>query len=80
MEAWIIGLMSGNPAVAGALAAIGVARLAFKPLCSAVQAYVDKTEKKDDDLWWSGMQQNKYFKAFAYILDVTASIKLPKGK
>ncbi len=77
---WLMALVLGNPAAAAALSAIGVARLVFKPLCSAVQAYVDKTETKDDDLWWSDLKGAKWFTTLIYILDATASIKLPTGK
>jgi hypothetical protein len=78
MEELFLGLLQANPAVASCLASIGLARLIFKPIMIGVEAYVSQSPSKSDDEKLAKVKANKFYKAFAFILDYAASIKLPK--
>lgn len=81
MQQWIMDLALGflrhNPTLAPVFMVLGVLRLVMKPLQSFVSAVVSATPYDSDDRWWQDAQQSKAWLALAYILDWTASIKLP---
>lgn len=57
---------------------VTVARGIFKPLCSAINKYVEESETLSDNELWSKIQDNKIFKSVAWLMDYVASVKLPK--
>lgn len=56
------------------------ARVIFKPLCLAAQTYVDNTVDKADDEILIAVQRHWAFKAVAFVLDWSLSIKIPEKK
>ena len=62
------------------LVTIGTLRLIFKPLTVIATKYVVFTENKKDDIYLNKILESKYYKYTAFILDLTASIKLPTKK
>lgn len=78
MEFIIQKLISDYPFLLKVLVFMALARSIFKPLCAAVNKYVEESESLKDNELWKKVQENKVFKAFAFVLDYTASIKLPK--
>ncbi len=75
---WAINLMSGHPVVGGLLMIVGVLRVSLKPAMTIAQAVVKATPYDSDDKWLADTEQSKGFKFLAYVLDWTASIKLPE--
>ena len=80
MEAFIIDLVSSHPIVATILIAVGTLRAVFKPIVSVAQAYVDSTVDTSDNEKLKKIMESKLYKGFSWLLDYSASIKLPKGK
>ena len=79
MEIMIIELVQKYPIIASILIAIGALRAVFKPLMSAVQAYVDYTVDTGDNEKLKKIIESRGYKALSYILDYSASIKLPQA-
>ncbi len=80
MEAILLELVSSHPAVASVLMGIGVLRAIFKPLMTVLDKYVESTPSAKDDEKLAKFYSSKAYKVVAWILDYTASIKLPKKK
>jgi len=59
---------------------IGILRVVVKPIQTAITAYVAFTPSTKDDAWWSKAKDGKIYKAVAFVLDWSASIKLPVKK
>ena len=76
----VVGLLSAHPAFAGFMTVVGFARVMNKPLFAMIQAIVDKTENPADDKWWDEVQKHKAMKSLFWVLDWTASVKIPKSK
>jgi len=55
---------------------VGVLRLTFKPLMSLIHSLVAATPGQGDNLALAKVEANWFFKAFCYVLDWTASIKV----
>jgi hypothetical protein len=60
------------------ISVIGVLRLVFKPVMSVVQAVISLTPTLSDDQLLSKILGSKVYKIASYLLDWTASIKLPQ--
>ena len=60
------------------LAILGAFRTVFKPACALVRAIVGVTKTDKDDKLVDAVAANKYYKAFAWLVDYLLSIKLPK--
>ena len=75
---FVLELILQYPTLGSIVAIMGTLRLILKPLVTAVQSYVASTASTRDDEIVEGILGNKYYKAFAYVLDWSASIKLPK--
>ena len=75
---FIIELVLKYPTLGSIVVVMGTLRLILKPLVSAVQTYVASTASTRDDEIVEGVLSSKYYKAFAFILDYAASVKLPK--
>lgn len=55
-------------------------RVINKPLFSAISKYVELTETTKDNEVFKKIVNSKVYKSISYILDWSASIKLPRGK
>lgn len=60
------------------LTVVGVMRLMFKPIMTVVQTIINLTPSVSDDAFLAKVMDNWFYKAAVYIVDWTASIKLPK--
>lgn len=77
---FLVSLMIKYPEFGSALMIIGILRSVFKPLQLVAQAYVDASPSKDDNEKLAKIYQSKVFKVIAWLLDYTASIKIPEKK
>lgn len=64
--------------VAQILMVIGALRVVFKPVMSLIQAVVKVTPSEQDDSLLNKILESKAYIAISYILDWSASIKLPQ--
>lgn len=80
IEEIILNMASKYPFVLTALVIIGGLRVIFKPLMSYIESYVLSTESLEDDKFLKSLKENKFYQAFVFLLDYTASIKLPQKK
>ena len=78
MDALILDLVIKYPVIAKVLIFVGVARFIFKPLMSAVQNHVNLSPSKEDDAKLRRIMTSTPYFIFSFLLDLTASIKLPK--
>lgn len=62
------------------VAVIVIGRLIFKPLFAILGKYVELTVEEDDNKKLKRFMKTKTYKMLAFIVDTTASIKLPKIK
>lgn len=72
----IIFLAMKFPVAMAIVVFMGSARLFFKPVMSFIHGIVEATPSKNDDLKLSVVESSKAFKAFAWVIDLLASIKL----
>lgn len=79
MEALLLGLIEKYPIMSQILMAIGILRIVNKPLFSILQSVADFTEftQKDNELL-KKILESKIYKYFSYVLDYSASIKMPQ--
>jgi hypothetical protein len=75
---WLTDAVTKYPWIATVLLVMGALRIVFKPLCSAVHWYVDQTASEKDNAAFEKVEASKVFKAFSFILDYAASVKLNK--
>lgn len=64
--------------VVAVLAVIGGMRVIFKPLMAYVESHVYATKTKADDKSLAKIKASVWYKVFSFVLDYTASIKIPK--
>lgn len=74
----ILDFLAMNPHLAVLITIMTICRAVFKPGCALIQTYVDSTPWESDNQKWTAVQQNKIFKAVAFIMDFLFSLKLPK--
>jgi len=72
----VLGFAQQNPNIASLLIFMGIARAVFKPLFALAHAYVEATESPDDDVKLAEIEQSKFVKGLAFVLDYVASVKL----
>ncbi len=75
-QPFIVGLAAKHPWLVSLLAVVATLRLVFKPIMSAVEAYVKSTPSATDDEWVAKAQHSPAFRAFAWVLDYLGSIKV----
>ena len=68
-------LMS-HPTVSTIVSCIGLMRIFFKPL----QLFIKETPFTWDDKALDALEKSKVYPIFRFLLDLGASVKLPKGK
>lgn len=57
-----------------------ICRYLNKPIMSAIAKYVKRTPGKEDDERFAKFKSSKLYLGICFILDLSMSIKLPKGK
>lgn len=81
MDQFLIELAQKYPMLASVFMIMGILRAVFKPIMSVVEAYVKETDDGGaDDAKLEKIKSSKIYRYLAYLLDYTASIKLPKKK
>lgn len=75
-QPFIVGLAAKYPWLVSLLAVVATLRLVFKPIMSAVEAYVKSTPSATDDEWVAKAQHSPAFRAFAWVLDYLGSVKV----
>lgn len=81
MEALVLfltGLATKAPILMTVLFVIGALRAVFKPFFSLLRTYVQYTPNPADDAVLDKAESSAWYKAFVWVLDFTASVKLPK--
>lgn len=59
---------------------MGMSRSIFKLLFTFLQGVVDATPSTKDNEMLKKLQESKFYKGLAFVLDYLASIKLPQAK
>ena len=75
-QPFIVGLAAKYPWLVSLLAVVATLRLVFKPIMSAVEAYVKSTPGTGDDEWVAKAQHSPAFRVFAWLLDYLGSVKV----
>jgi hypothetical protein len=78
MEALLVELISKYPTLAMIFMVVGVLRAIFKPLMTLLHSYVEATPSTKDNEVLAKVKESKVYSAVVWLLDYTASIKLPK--
>lgn len=76
----VVGALASYPEFTVFMTGMGFLRMVNKPAFALIQKVVESTETKVDDAWWVKAQSHPAMKSFFWLLDWTASVKLPKGK
>lgn len=78
MEQLLMTAIAKYPMLVTVFMIMGILRAVFKPIMSVLQAYVLATPDTKDDVALDGFMHGKIYSSVAWVLDYTASIKLPK--
>jgi hypothetical protein len=70
------GFLASHPTVSTIVSCIGLLRIFFKPL----QLFIKETPFTWDDKALGALEKSKVYPIFRFLLDLGASVKLPKGK
>ena len=73
-------LLQTYPILQHVIAVMVVCRIVFKPIFSILGKYVELTIEEDDDKKLHKFMRSKTYKMLAFIVDMLASVKLPKIK
>ena len=80
MTEFVIAAIEKYPVLVTIFAVIGVLRVINKPLFSFLRTFVSATQTTADDQLLDTAEKSKVYKAICYLLDLTASIKVPLEK
>ena len=72
--------MNNYPWLQHLIAVMVVCRIVFKPLFTILSKYVELTVEDDDNKKLNAFMKTKKYKMLAFIVDMLASVKLPKVK
>jgi hypothetical protein len=75
-QPFIVSFAQSHPWLLSLLAVVATLRLVFKPIVSAVEAYVKSTPSTADDAVVANVEHSPIFKVFAWLLDYLGSIKV----
>lgn len=78
--ALIAGFADKFPIIATVLMVVGALRVINKPLFAVARALVAATPADSDDKILDSVEQSKVYQVFSFILDWSASVKLPSKK
>ena len=73
-------LMQNYPILQHIIAVMVICRIIFKPLFQILSKYVELTVEENDNIRLKKFMKTKKYKMLAFIVDLTASIKLPTIK
>ena len=73
-------LLEQYPMLQHLVAIMIICRIIFKPLFAILGKYVELTLEEDDDKKLHKIMKSKAYKMTAFIVDLAASVKLPKIK
>ena len=73
-------LLQNYPWIQHVVAVLIICRVVFKPLFAILGKYVELTIEEDDDVKLKKFMKSKTYKMLAFIVDLAASVKLPKIK
>jgi hypothetical protein len=73
-------LLQTYPILQHVIAVMVICRIVFKPIFSILGKYVELTIEEDDDKKLHKFMRSKTYKMLAFIVDMLASVKLPKIK
>lgn len=73
-------LLQTYPILQHVIAVMVICRVVFKPIFSILGKYVELTIEEDDDKKLHKFMRSKTYKMLAFIVDMLASVKLPKIK
>jgi hypothetical protein len=73
-------LLEQYPMLQHLVAIMVICRIIFKPLFAILGKYVELTLEEDDDKKLHKIMKSKAYKMTAFIVDMLASVKLPKIK
>jgi len=73
-------LLQTYPILQHVIAVMVICRIVFKPIFSILGKYVELTIEEDDDKKLHKFMKSKTYKMLAFIVDMLASVKLPKIK
>lgn len=71
-------LLQNYPWIQHIVAVLIVCRIVFKPFFAILGKYVELTVEEDDDVKLKKFMKSKTYKMIAFIVDLFASVKLPK--
>lgn len=80
MEQLVAEMVMNYPNLMSVVVVLGVFRMVFKPIVTAVQAYVDATPSKIDDEKFEEIKKSSAYKSVSWLVDYLMSIKLPQAK
>lgn len=80
MGAFILGYAEQYPLIFTIILYMGSARLVMKPLMSLVLVVVDLTPSTSDNEFLEKLKTYWWYKSLVYLLDWSASVKLPVKK
>ena len=78
METILLAMIAKYPIMSSILMAMGLLRAINKPIFALVQAFVDYTLTTSDNEKFEKFKNNAIVKKILWLLDYTASVKLPK--
>ena len=73
-------LLQTYPWLQHVIAIMVISRVVFKPIFAILGKYVELTIEEDDNKKLHKFMQTKTYKMMAFIVDMLASVKLPKIK
>lgn len=73
-------LLQTYPWLQHVIAIMVICRVVFKPLFAILGKYVELTIEEDDNKKLHKFMQSKTYKMIAFVVDMLASVKLPKIK
>lgn len=73
-------LLQTYPILQHVIAVMVICRIIFKPIFAILGKYVELTIEEDDDKKLHKFMGSKTYKMIAFIVDMLASVKLPKIK
>lgn len=73
-------LLQTYPILQHVIAVMVICRIIFKPIFAILGKYVELTIEEDDDKKLHKFMRSKTYKMIAFIVDMLASVKLPKIK
>lgn len=75
---FLIPFIEKYPVLSSIVFIIGAMRVVFKPIMSAIQAYVEYTPNTNDNEMLKKIMDSYIYQKLVWLIDYVGSIKLPK--